>query len=174
MYKDLLVVDEHDRPTGRRDFWTCHHQGLRHRGSCVFVFRDASLSEVLLLRRSAHIVEPGKVANVGGHVDDGEDYLSTARNELREELFHGLPFPDLAFQELGKLRNDRPDNREFVTVFATVWPGPFRGDPREVEEVLGFVPLADVEKDVAAHPDRYTIDFPLHLGFLLGCLRRPG
>jgi 8-oxo-dGTP diphosphatase len=53
--------------------------------------------DVLLIRRSPDApLFPGLYNGVGGHVERGEDLLSSARREVREET--GLDVPDLALR----------------------------------------------------------------------------
>jgi 8-oxo-dGTP diphosphatase len=70
--------------------------------------------DVLLIKRSSRVrLFPGMYNGVGGHVERGEDVLSSARREVREET--GLDVPDLSLRCL--LHVDEGADRPGVLVF---------------------------------------------------------
>lgn len=86
----LDIVDEDGEPTGETIERTlAHSQGIRHRTAHVWLLRRrAGRVEILLQKRSQ-----GKDSFPGcydissaGHIPAGEDYLSSAVRELKEEL----------------------------------------------------------------------------------------
>ena len=162
----LAVVDEEDEVVGADTFSAVHRKGLRHRSTSVFIFRNPFLREVLLTMRSRTADDPGRLCAVGGHVSAGEGYEEAARKELGEEAFYRLPLPELSLKRAGKVRIERPENREFCTVFWVVHPGPFRGDPEEVEGLPVFFQLEFLGKDMKKHPEKYTKDTIDLLAFL--------
>ncbi len=168
----LDVVDGRDRVIGRASFEECHAKGLPHRGVTVFVFRDSSLREVLLHVRARGLNEPGKLlGSACGHVEAGQDYEEAALRELAEELFCGRKAPELSLALLGKARtSDRPGNTEFISLYSTVYPGPFFPDPNEVEQPH-FVAVAELRKDVKAHPEKYCVSFLQYFTFLEKAVR---
>jgi 8-oxo-dGTP diphosphatase len=95
--------------------------------------------DVLLIRRSPDArLFPGLYNGVGGHVERGEDVLSSARREVREET--GLDVPDLALRCL--LHVDEGPGRPGVLVFVFVgWPGR-RDVTASGEGTLHWVPLS--------------------------------
>jgi 8-oxo-dGTP diphosphatase len=90
----------------------------------AFVLNDDSL---LLIRRSPHAtLFPNRYNGIGGHVERGEDVLSAARREVREET--GLDVPNLNLR--GILHVDEGADRPGVLVFVFVG----RTQQREVVE----------------------------------------
>ena len=157
----LDVVDEEDNIIGQASFEECHTKGLRHRGASVLVFRDSSLKEMLIQKRSLHLAaDPGKfISSASGHVDSGEGYEEAALREMYEEIFHGMEETRLALRLIVKMSIiDRPMNREFVSLYYTVCPGPFSPQPDEVMK-LEFVSVDTLRKDMAANPERYCLGF---------------
>lgn len=92
------VVDERDTVIGREFRREIHRRGLRHRAVHVFWLRPDG--DLCLQRRSyAKDNSPGLLSSsCAGHVDAGEDYLTAAVRELREEL--GVSLAPAALQEI--------------------------------------------------------------------------
>lgn len=86
----LDIVDEQGNPTGQTvERETAHREGIRHRSSHVWLFRRrGGRVEVLLQKRSRKKESfPGCYdISSAGHIPAGEDYISSALRELREEL----------------------------------------------------------------------------------------
>jgi len=75
------VVDEHDQPTGELvEYKVAHGQGILHRLIAVFVFDKQG--RLYVQHHWSGLLDH----SVGGHVDAGEDYLTAALREAREEL----------------------------------------------------------------------------------------
>lgn len=135
----LDIVDERGIPTGKIVERTVAHQlGIRHRTSHVWLMRKRSGQyEILLQKRSKE-----KDSNPGcydissaGHITAGDDYISSALRELKEELgvtvkaeelifcgqrsfdsqknFHEKPFHDVQVSNVYLLWNDRKEE-EFI------------------------------------------------------------
>jgi isopentenyl-diphosphate delta-isomerase len=51
---------------------------------------------------------------------------------------------------------------EFVHVFGCAWDGPINPDPAEVEDHAWF-DAAELRKDIAAHPERYSVWFKTYV-----------
>ncbi len=130
----LEVYDAAGRSLGLRPRSECHgNPELIHRTSHVVVFHPDG--ERLLLQKRSRLkdIQPGRWDTaVGGHLDPGEDYLTAARREAREEI--GLPEEVELFVLFDtKIRN--AIESEDVRVFGAVWPGPFPFAPEEIDEV---------------------------------------
>ncbi|MFA6549828.1 MAG: NUDIX domain-containing protein [Candidatus Gracilibacteria bacterium] len=161
---DILdVVDEDDHVIGFADYDSVHARGLRHRSVNVLVFKDETLTELLLVQRSlTQKVSKGLLSvSVGGHLDKGESYIDAARREFREELLANLQeMPaDVDFIEIARYQNNsRPTNQENTALYSVVYSGPFVFDSEEVERA-DWANLNDVLVDAWAHPEKYTKTF---------------
>jgi len=125
------IVDAEDRVIGQAPRSRCHGDpSLVHRVAHVLVFDDEG--RLLLQKRSAtKDVQPGKWdTSVGGHLARGEDYLSAAVREMREEL--GVDTP-LTFLYRFPLRNDVES--ENVATYLARHSGPFTFCLREIAAV---------------------------------------
>jgi 8-oxo-dGTP diphosphatase len=99
--------------------------------------------DILLIRRSPNArLFPGMYNGVGGHVERGEDILSSAQREIREET--GLDMPDLSLRCL--LNVDEGADRPGVLVFVFVGHTERRDVVASGEGMLHWVPLAHVGK----------------------------
>lgn len=155
------VVDSQNRVIRQASFEECHTKGLRHRGADIFIFRDRSMTELLIQKRSPLLqAEPGKlISSASGHVEAGESYEEGALREMQEELFHENRLPDIALVPISTYpMTDRPNNHEFVKLFYAFYPGPFFPDPEEVTR-LKFVNIDRLREDMGAHPERYCVCF---------------
>ncbi len=106
------VVDSLDRVIGsayRRDI---HRRGLLHRAVHIFWLRADG--QLCLQRRSfAKDNCPGLLSSsCAGHVDSGEDYLTAAVRELREEL--GVVRTSASLQEIDYAPQHAELGHEFV------------------------------------------------------------
>lgn len=133
----LDLVDENGVPTGQvKERTLIHRDGDRHRASHVWlVRRRAEIWQALLQKRSeSKDSHPGCYdISSAGHIPAGEDWLTSACRELREEL--GLTVPSNALQEVGI--------RRFY------WEGRFYGQPfrdRQVSKVYYLLWDGEPEK----------------------------
>ncbi len=105
--------------------------------------------EVLLIQRAQDArLFPGMYNGVGGHVERGENVLSAARREVREET--GLNVPNLALRCL--LHVDEGMDRPGVLVFVFVGHTRQRDVTHSSEGTLHWVPLAGIG-DLELLPD---------------------
>jgi isopentenyldiphosphate isomerase len=86
MYNPIAVVNVKNEPIGAvNDVISSLPEGQYRSASSVFVLNEKG--EILLQRRSAHILSPGLLdKSVGGHVDVGETNEMAALREMKEEL----------------------------------------------------------------------------------------
>lgn len=104
----------------------------------VFLFNQ---DQVLLIRRSPNAqLFPGMYNGVGGHVERGEDVLTAARREVREET--GLPELDLKLRCL--LHVDEGADRPGVLVFVFVGTTHQRNVIETEEGGLHWIALHDI------------------------------
>ena len=129
------IYDEAGNRIGRALRSECHgNPALLHHTSHVVVFHPAG-GRILLQKRSrSKDIQPGKWDTaVGGHVDAGEDYLTAALRELREELGVTASAGELRHLFDSKIRN--AVESEDVRVYALRSAGPFRCQPEEIDEI---------------------------------------
>ena len=80
----LDVVDKNDVIIGSGSRDDVHHLGFMHREIHVWLFDE--LKNIYFQKSPPHKSSAGLLdASIGGHVDKGEDYLSAAIRETREE-----------------------------------------------------------------------------------------
>jgi isopentenyl-diphosphate delta-isomerase len=144
------VVDEQNQAIGvvrRRDLFR-----LRANFRTVHVLIFNSRAELLLQRLTwTRDREPGRWgSSAAGYLHAGEDYPVAARRRLAEEL--GLTTP-LAEVGVTCLHDDAV--AQFAGVFTATADGPRSAAPAHLAEIV-FRPLADIDQDMAAHPDDYT------------------
>lgn len=137
MSEEILdVLDEGGRVVGTAPRSLVHGRGLPHHAVHVLV-RDRAGRLLLQLRSSRKTTSPGLWdTSVGGHVGAGEDLLESALRETREEL--GIEVSPGDLHALPSHRVELPGDREHVSSWEVVFPGPFRPDPLEVERVAWF------------------------------------
>lgn len=146
----LSVVDNDDLVVGRQLRSVIHRTGLRHREVHVwFVTADGKL---IFQRRSAtKDTYPDMLdATVGGHVEEGQDYMAAALAEVAEESGlevdrHDLiPLAKIDALQMDKLRG--VTNRVFRMIYLYELDGEMDTLRTEEGDGAGFVavPLADV------------------------------
>ncbi len=154
MEEIIDIVDENDNVIGTDTKKNAHLKQLWHRAAAVLIFKDESLNETLLQKRSkTKEQEPGLLCQHGGHLTSGETYLQGALRELHEEMLVGLSLPNVDLSPLFRLKNAYEN--EFQLVYKLVYSGPFNIDKEEVEEYF-WVKVDELMKDIKAHPEKYT------------------
>ena len=134
-------------------------------GACVWLVRKAADGQVQILfqKRALSIANGGFYdASAGGHIDEGEDPLTAALRETREEI--GLT---LAPEELRFVTAHATD-KKFITVYLSDRTGRndmLTLDPAEVE-LTEWVTLADFDMFVRARVKPPLRELLLHLPVL--------
>ena len=99
--------------------------------------------DVLLIQRPPNArLFPGMLNGVGGHVERGEDIMSAAQREVREET--GLDVPDLHLRCI--LHVDEGADRLGVLVFVFVGHTERRDVVESSEGTLHWVPLTQINE----------------------------
>jgi 8-oxo-dGTP pyrophosphatase MutT (NUDIX family) len=127
--------------------------GFRRAAVLVPLHEKDGEPHVLLTRRPDHLVRhPGQISFPGGEIDPGEDALSAALREAREEI--GLA-PGCA-EVLGRLSEALVLASPFCLtpwVASVPYPYPYAPAPGEVDWIL-HVPLADLAEPGAHRTER--------------------
>jgi isopentenyl-diphosphate delta-isomerase len=154
----ITIVDQDDNVISSEERDVARAKGLRHRIVRVFAVNDKG--KILLQKRNSQLKDsPGKWdQSVGGHVDEGEDYITAARRETSEEL--GIEVED--FRELGKFYIERPAQggiiRRFQTVFTCIWNEPVHFNKTEIAEVK-WLSVQEIDNWLARSPEDFTKNF---------------
>ncbi|MEI8294063.1 MAG: 16S rRNA (adenine(1518)-N(6)/adenine(1519)-N(6))-dimethyltransferase RsmA [bacterium] len=133
------VVDDQDRVLRPEFRDVIHVNNLLHRAVHILLFNASG--ELYLQKRSIwKDRNPGLWdSSAAGHVDAGEDYITAARRELREEL--GIEAPDL--EPLLRLSPKESNGWEFIQAYRGRHDGPFHPAPMEVE-TGSFFPMEKI------------------------------
>lgn len=147
------IVDEHDRVVGAELRGEIHRRGLLHRAVHIFWLRPDGL--LCLQRRSfAKDNSPGLLSSsCAGHVDSGEDYVSAAVRELREEL--GISVAPEQFTEIDYAPWHRDLGNEFVRSYVLRGEFPTVLAEHEVDSLLWRTP-AECAEWMRAQPELFA------------------
>ena len=151
------IVDENDKVIGQELKSKCHSARILHRGTAILVFKDNFYTKIIIQKRSMKLIsKPGKLCIPGGHLSSREDYITGAKRELQEELFHEQELPkEIKFKELFKIKKLKDNDYEFNVVYRVVHLGPFYKDPDEVENYF-FEDIKETLKKINTEPESYT------------------
>ncbi len=156
MPKDIFV-DENDNVIGAGSREEAAEKGIIVRLIRIFVFN--SKGELLIQKRSRSVNAPGLWdQSVGGHVDEGEDYLTAAMREMKEEIGIETAPPTEVVKYLFKADTNMKMRRRFETLYMTTYDGVIRFDPHDVAEVRWIEPDA-LRAWMKEKPEEFTRGF---------------
>jgi isopentenyldiphosphate isomerase len=149
----IQVVNEQDEPVGGLPIAEVYERGLIHR--VIHIIVEDQDGNILLQKRSANMVNDANLwdISVGGHVDEGEDYLVTAKRELHEELgLKNLDLIELDHQYKEPRIDDRQAKR-FVKVYKTriAHDTPITFPPDEISAIQ-WMTLNKIKHLIATQP----------------------
>lgn len=152
----LIVVDDHDTEIGYETKATCHDgDGILHRAFSLFVFDPAG--RLLLQRRAdGKRLWPGYWANsCCSHPRKGESVAAAAARRLDEEL--GMRCEPKYVYKFGyhATFGDAGSERELCWVFVGESDSPVDANTHEIG-AWEWVDPADLDRELAARPDRFT------------------
>lgn len=150
------VVDDNDRVIRQELRRTVHAENLLHRAVHLFVFNEAG--EVFLQLRS-HLKDkmPGRWdSSAAGHVDSGEDYLTSAVREVEEEL--GIKTTPDRLKLETTIAAGPGTGWEFVHLYSLTWNNPVRWPAAEIETGQWFQP-AQVDEWIERRPQDFAEGF---------------
>lgn len=151
----VILVDENDTPVGIMPKLQAHEQGALHRAFSVFIFN--SNGELLLQKRAdCKYHSPGLWTNTCcSHPAPGQDITEAARGRLwlemgiRADLKYILKFRyESAF-------DNRLTEHEIDHIFIGTSDDVPAIHPEEVS-AFKYMPLADIARDIASFPEKYT------------------
>lgn len=153
------VVDDQNRVIGRATRKDVHTRKLLHRAVHVLVFN--ARGQVYFQKRSlAKDSWPGCWdSSCSGHLDAGEDYVTAALRELREEIGVAAKAEQLIFHlQLGACAET---GWEFVSVYSLRYDGPVAPNPAEIERGEWREP-SEVTAAISETPREFTPTLRLH------------
>lgn len=152
---EVILVDQHDNPTGKMEKQEVHEKGLMHRAVTVYVFNRKG--ELLLQRRAASKYHCGGMWSntCCGHPFPGEATLHAAERRLREEMGLRLSLSPVFEVSYNMALNNGLTEHEYGHVFFAVTD---RHPQLNVQEADGwrYSPLTQLQAEVAASPARFT------------------
>ena len=158
-YPDSTIVDEHDNPIGQMQLPAALEQGKILRVGRVMVIN--SKGDILLQQRGKHVLSPLKWNDAAsGHVDAGEEYLSTAIRELQEETGIQVSEDEIERIDYFFLKEGPAGHQtgRFHTVYKVVYDGEVDADNDEVEAFRWISPAA-LSKELDEKPETFTGGF---------------
>ena len=155
--EEVVLVDEEGREIGSAEKLEAHRDGGKlHLAFSIVLFNRRG--ETLLQRRSTRKYHFGGLWTNAccGHPRPGEVLAEAARRRLREELGVDSDLSEV-FCFVYRAIDPRSGlgEHEVDHVFVGRLDAEPRPDPEEID-ALRWVEQAELERDVAAHPERYT------------------
>lgn len=156
------IYDENNNPLGVRKMKSeAHRDGLWHRASHIWIYN--SKGEMLLqLRAKDKDMDPDKWdISAAGHAGAGEDPITTALREAKEELGLDIKPEELEFITVRKSMANRDvrKNREHQSVYLLKFDGDITSLHAQKEEIqeIKFFDMKWLEEDIEVHPQLYVL-----------------
>ncbi len=155
------VCDENNSPTGIQATKNeVHKKGLWHRASHIWIYNSKGELLIQLRSKTIDLFPDMWDISVAGHVSTGEDTVTTALREIREEIDLKINKDDLDFFKIRtfKVRFRNIINNEFDYVYFLKFDGGINKLKLQKEEVqeIKFVPLKKIEQDLKINPEKYA------------------
>lgn len=160
----VILVNSADEPIGRMEKLAAHERGLLHRAFSVFLFNERG--ETLLQQRaSGKYHSPLLWTNsCCSHQREGETNLEAATRRLREELgieSHKLSGLRDSFNFIYRAEFDNGlTEHELDHVILGTYTGAFDLNREEVEAIR-WISMADLAREMDAHPEQFTAWFQI-------------
>ncbi len=152
---EIILVDEHDVPTGTMEKMEVHQKALLHRAFSIFVFNDKG--EMLLHKRADKKYHSGGLWTNAccSHPKPGEEISVAAATRLREEMGFNTELTK-AFDFIYKAPFDNGlTEHEFDHVFIGRYDGAILPNPEEVSDYC-FKAVEEIKNSIQSHPQKYT------------------
>lgn len=160
MQEEVVLVNERDEVLGRMEKLEAHRRGVLHRAFSIFIFHsDGSL---LMQRRTASKYHSGGLwtNTCCGHPRPEEKLLDAASRRLLEEMRIDPPLtPRFTFTYRAELDGGLVEH-ELDQVYFGTHDGGADPDPLEAD-AWRYISPADIDAELEAHPERYTVWFKL-------------
>jgi len=156
----VILVNERDEPIGLMEKMEAHEKGLLHRAFSVFVVDEDN--NLLLQQRALSKYHSGGLwtNTCCSHPRENETTLEAAHRRLQEEMGFDCELKPLTtFIYKAELDHGLTEH-ELDHVFVGQW----RGRPlinRDEAESFVWMNVGDVEVDIAANPEKYTVWFKI-------------
>lgn len=137
-----------------------HREGLWHRTVHVWIYN--SKKEILLqLRAKEKPTYPDRWdISAAGHISAGEEPITSARREVKEEVGLNLKKEDLIFWTIRKIKSvfKKIKDNEFYYVYFFKFDGSINELKLQKEEVqeIKFLPITKLEEELKENPDKYV------------------
>ncbi len=168
--EQVILVDEKDQKIGLMNKQEAHEKALLHRAFSIFVF---NANGDLLIQQRAHSKyhSGGEWANTCcSHQRDGETTLEAGQRRLEEEMGFVVPLKEVFSFTYKKAFGNGLTEHEFDHVLFGEFEGKPVMNPEEVAD-WKYISLADLNTQIKANPEQYTIwlqialvEVELHLG----------
>ena len=156
----MILADEKDTPIGTMPKLEAHEKAVLHRAFSVFIMNEAG--ETLLQRRAAtKYHSPLLWTNTCcSHQRIGETNTEAGRRRLMEEMGFEVPLRELfSFIYKAPFDNGLTEHELDHVMIGTYNAAP-AVNPDEVADWKWMRP-EDIRRDIAAHPERYTVWFKI-------------
>ncbi len=156
MSDDIILVDEQDNQIGTGEKMAVHKAGRLHRCFSIFVFNPRG--ELLLQKRAQGKYHSGGLwTNTAcSHPRPGESNVAGAERRLKQEMGLETNLQEkFTFIYRAEFENGIIEH-EFDHVFFGTFDGEPVPDPEEADD-WKWVSLDLLARDIAAHPEQYTV-----------------
>lgn len=137
-----------------------HRDGLWHRTAHIWIYN--SNGEILLqLRAKEKLLYPDRWdISAAGHVNAGEDPITSGLREIEEEIGLKVKKEDLQFFKINKVEviYKKINNKEFCYVYFLKFDGDVKKLKLQDEEVqeIRFLPIKKIEEELKTKPNKYV------------------
>jgi len=158
MEEQIILVNENDEPVGTMGKLETHEKGLLHRAFSIFVKNQEG--KLMLQKRAVTKYHSGGLwtNTCCGHPRTGEETLAAAHRRLREEMGFDCHLEEVfVFHYTTSLEKGLTEN-EIDHVFVGTFSEEPHINPEEADDWV-WMTREEIEKDLAAHPEKYTYWF---------------
>lgn len=166
----VILVDENDVPRGTMEKLEAHQKGELHRAFSIFVFN--SKGEMLLQKRALKKYHSGGLwtNTCCSHPLPGESMEVTLHKRLQEEMGFDCPLKEAFHFTYKTLLDNELTEHELDHVFIGYYNDIPKVNADEVVE-WKYVNTEELQTDIIANPEQYTVWFKLVLPRVLEFLK---